>query len=66
MTDEKRPKIRCVECNKKLPLIHMSCGVCQGVFCMEHRYPEAHSCKKEGIGVVILPEAVTFCKLQKI
>lgn len=65
MTDEKKTKLRCGMCNKKLPLIHMSCGVCNVIFCMEHRYPEVHSCKK-GTSIVVLPKAVTFCKLQKI
>lgn len=67
MEEKKRSKnLRCGLCNKKLSLISMPCGKCNVVFCMEHRYPETHSCKKDVVDVVVLPEAVTFSKMQKI
>lgn len=60
---DKKP--RCGLCNKKIPLMPMTCNKCNVVFCMEHRFPESHTCKKIE-AVITLPPAITFAKLQKI
>jgi predicted nucleic acid binding AN1-type Zn finger protein len=36
---------KCPKCNKDA-IIH--CHICQGMYCMDHRWPDEHECKKEG------------------
>ncbi len=59
-------KPRCACCNKKISLISLSCTRCKLMFCIAHRFPEAHDCKCDDKTSLFLPPAVTFSKLEKI
>ncbi len=66
--EQEKPKLkpRCIQCNKRVPIIAMSCNRCKLIFCIEHRLPEAHECRCVEEKAIVLPPAVSFSKLQKI
>ncbi len=61
-----KTKPRCAVCNKKVPILAMSCNRCKLIFCIEHRFPEEHDCQNIEEKTIVLPPAVTFSKLEKI
>ena len=72
LSKKKKSKKRCnhPDCSKKLKLTDVECR-CGYIFCMEHRYAEAHCCPVDykKIGKEQLSSAnplVDFAKVQKI
>lgn len=49
--------MKCSNCNKKMGLVTMQCK-CKGVFCLQCRLPEVHSCTFDHIG----NEKITLAK----
>ncbi|KAI4346738.1 hypothetical protein L6164_007610 [Bauhinia variegata] len=66
-SEEKKKKLRCNNCNKRIGLAGFECR-CGDVFCGKHRYPEEHACKvnfKES-GRQILAKLNPICKADKL
>jgi len=65
-TAPKKASNKCSVCNKRVPLAtQFKCGCdSQKMFCINHRYPEEHSCSKEKEKIKL--EKVVADKLQRI
>jgi hypothetical protein len=65
-TAPKKASNKCSVCNKKVPLAtQFKCGCDSNkMFCINHRYPEEHSCTKEKEKIKL--DKVVADKLQRI
>ena len=49
--------MRCTKCKKKVGILPFTC-VCEAVYCVQCRLPEAHACPVKAVKEVVLPKVV--------